>query len=261
MPGLCTELILKIIDEVKVDEDHATARSCSEVARYWVFPARSLLFHTIRVDLDTDVQSWNSLLNVNAKLHPDFAVPIHVRRVIIWSAGQATYGPTPVSMEHLIRRFDKITILDLHGAVSIDWNDLRVQPLSLVWCLNLQGWSLSVVSTSITESFPSLSVLNVRDTVLSIVNSSAKDEEAFMTGPPILRVMSVDSLWGTHLVDLIQLFRTIPSYWNVEMLDICCSPRVMDRFFESLPHMKMHLKSLRCRPRGRSGLFQSSFQC
>ncbi|KAK0436847.1 uncharacterized protein EV420DRAFT_1487397 [Desarmillaria tabescens] len=58
--------------------------------------------------------------------------------------------------------------------------------------------------------------------------------------------MTIDSLWGEHVIDLVQLFRMIPWYWTVDTLVVRCSPRVLDRFFEQIPDMKVQLKSLHC---------------
>ncbi len=219
MVTLCAELVLRIIDEATANGDQHTARVCSEVARYWVYPSQPLLFHTLRVDSEADIQSWNSLLNINAKLRADFAIPPHVRRLVIWRSGQVTYGRSPVTTIQLIARFCSITMLDLRGAI-LDWAALRGSPLMLVRCLTLQDLSLSHLSHDVVVAFPSLTVLNVHDTVLSPVDSSADDEETFTSNPPGLREVALDSLRSEDVWHLIHIFIDVLYYWGVRNLYI-----------------------------------------
>lgn len=250
MPALCAELILKIIDDVNAYGDPATSRACSEVARYWVYPSRVFVFHTIRVNAHTDLQSWTSLLAANSKLQPDFAVAPHVRRIVIFKSGQKSYGMSPTTTAEFIRLFPSLSMLDLRGNADVEWADLQTRPLSLVRCLNTQCHSLRDACTNIADAFPSLTVLNVRDTLLPDIDSSAGDEEIITLLQPGMRVLTLDSLWGKHLTDLIYIFKAMPSFFSVETLVLRCDPRALELFFESLPLMMIQLKSLHCMPRG-----------
>ncbi|PBK65642.1 hypothetical protein ARMSODRAFT_1022094 [Armillaria solidipes] len=249
MTTLCTELVLRIIDEATADGDKRTARVCSEVGRYWVYPSRPVLFHMLRIDSEANIQCWNSLLNVNAKQRADFAIPPHVHRLVIWRSGQLLHRRHPVTTSQLIARFSSITMLDLRGA-ALDWDELRGSPLTLVRCLTLQYFSLSHLSYNVVAVFPSLTILNIRDTVLEDVDSSAEDEETVNSIPPGLRDLSLSSIRSQDVYELIHVLRDVPYYWSVRNLIIRCTPHMLNLIFASIPWIKTRLETLICIPRG-----------
>ncbi|PBK58130.1 hypothetical protein ARMSODRAFT_1028517 [Armillaria solidipes] len=83
------------------------------------------------------------------------------------------------------------------------------------------------------------------------VGSCAEDEEIINSNPPGFRVLTLESYWDSDVTDLINVFTTIPWYRTVETLTIRCRAQGLDRFFASLPNMKLSLKTLHCKTRTR----------
>ncbi len=132
------------------------------------------------------------------------------------------YGALPITTIQFLRRFPSLTLLDLREAAFLDWTELQIQPLPGIRCLTLQGYHLRPISHLIAQGLPSVSVLNVYNTMHWEVDDCEEDERLIANTPPGLRVITVESYWDNYIDDLIYVFTSDPWYWNAETAILHC---------------------------------------